>query len=618
MKRLIFFAVLCITVLISASCQSAGKQTYSIEGKDSLYVGEVSNSIVVSNLSKTIPPESITWDSSHKDIATVSYGGVINALSEGITEISATFEDNGKVVKVSRSIKTEVFDTDSNRAPLLGYTIIGNPSISLGDTERFTVFHGEDMPAIVGSITWSSGNPDILSIGKTSGIATAQRLSSSVVITAKVQDIYDNMYIIEYPVQVISPAGYKILGDDTLYAGQRAKLEIGSNSNDLSDIISIHWSSDNEAAVSIQEDTGLIDVYKGSGEVSISALVDTTFGTIVLERDFKLQNGAFILEYDLSSSSTVKLPFSKFRIIEQGKQQEFVLLDHSFTIDWGDGAVVPIDTQQNGYNKADFIHDYSSFPDNRVTVMVYGSSMEIDPAGSFGNSLVDVKNWGNSKIINECTEPHQITLFHEASLRAFSAKDGPYLKGCMDGLFRGQDLFYGDLSSWDVSDVTSMNDMFLGASNFDGNLGGWDTSSVATFDRMFKDATSFQGVGLDMWETHKATSMDSMFASATSFNANLREWDVRSVRNFNGMFLDAENFAGYGLGEWQVNAFAKYNSMFEGVSSLQESLSNWELLSLPSSPVANISMFKGSGLLDTKDHPNGCTSACGVEHIENL
>ncbi len=618
MKKLICLTILYIAIFISVGCESAGSQTYSIEGKDSLYVGEVSNSIVVSNLSKTIPPENVTWDSSHKDIATVSYGGVINGLSEGITEISATFEDQGRVVKISRSIKTLTLDTDVHRAPLFGYTIMGNANIALGETSRFTIFHGDDLPAIVDSITWSSSNSDILSIGATSGIAKALRLSPSVIITAEIHDIYDNMYTIEYSVGVTPAVEYEILGLDTLHKGQRVRLEIGTESGDLSDILSVHWSSDNESAASIHEDTGLVTVHQGNGRVSISALIDTATGAIVIERVFSLQNGALVLEYDLSISSTVKLPFSKFRIIEQGKQQEFAVLTHLFTIDWGDGTVVPIDTQQNGYNKMAFIHDYSSFPENRVTVLVYGSSMEIDSAGSFGNSLVDVKNWGNSKIINECTDPHQITLFHEASLKTFSAKDGPSLKGCMDGLFRGQDLFSGDLSSWDMSAVTSMNDMFAGAENFNGNLEAWDTSSVIKFDRMFLNAFSFEGSGVDKWKTSKATSMGSMFSNATHFNEDLSGWDVRSVRDFTNMFLHAKNFVGTGLGDWQVNAFAKYNSMFEGALSLQESFARWELLAFPASPVANISMFKGSGLQNTGYHPKGCTSACGVEHIENM
>ncbi len=616
MKKLLWLVALCVAILVSVSCKPAGKNTYTIEGKNSLYVGEVSNSIVVSNSSTTIPAEHITWDSSHTDVATVSYGGVINALSEGVTEISATFEDKGRVVTISKSLKTITLDTDFSRAPLFGYHVMGSASIALGATERFTVFHGDDVPAIVDSINWSSSDPSTLSIGATSGVATAIRLSSSVLISADIHDIYDNVYTIEYPVEVRSSAGYTIIGAGTLHKGQQIQLVLGSESGDLSEVLAVHWSSDNESAVTIQEDTGLMRIQQGSGSVSVSALIDTTAGAMVIDREFYLQDGAFILEYDLSESKSVELPFSKFRIIEQGNVEEFVLLDHSFTIDWGDGEETFIDTPQYGYRRDDFVHDFSSFSADRVRVLIYGDFIEVDHNGSFGKYLVDVKNWGNAAIVNDCADSHHVTLFHETSLKTFSAEDSPYLQGCMDGLFYGQSLFYGNLSSWDVSAVTSMNDMFAGARNFDGNLGSWDTSKVSSFNSMFQDAFSFQGVGLDRWKTSKATSMASMFTNASSLHADLRSWDVRSVRNFTSMFAGAKNFEGSGLGEWKVNAFAKYDNMFEGALKLQESLASWELLALPTIPVANVSMFKESGLRNPQDHPRGCTSACGVDHEE--
>jgi len=48
----------------------------------------------------------------------------------------------------------------------------------------------------------------------------------------------------------------------------------------------------------------------------------------------------------------------------------------------------------------------------------------------------------------------------------------------MSGMFYEATEFNGDVSVWDVSSVTTMNQMFLGATKFNGDLSDWDVSSV--------------------------------------------------------------------------------------------------------------------------------------------
>ena len=48
----------------------------------------------------------------------------------------------------------------------------------------------------------------------------------------------------------------------------------------------------------------------------------------------------------------------------------------------------------------------------------------------------------------------------------------------MENLFNDSS-FNGDISSWDVSNVTNMGQMFSG-SQFNGDISNWDVSNVAT------------------------------------------------------------------------------------------------------------------------------------------
>ena len=71
--------------------------------------------------------------------------------------------------------------------------------------------------------------------------------------------------------------------------------------------------------------------------------------------------------------------------------------------------------------------------------------------------------------------------------------------------------FNQDLSSWDVSNVTSMQYMFYNAHDFNQDLSAWDVSNV--------------------------TSMQYMFYNAHDFNQDLSTWDVSNVTYMYGMFV---------------------------------------------------------------------------------
>ena len=79
---------------------------------------------------------------------------------------------------------------------------------------------------------------------------------------------------------------------------------------------------------------------------------------------------------------------------------------------------------------------------------------------------------------------------------------------------------YGEISTWDVSNVTSMWRMFADASSFNQPLNEWNVSKVKTMVRMFEGA-SFFNQPLNNWNVSNVKIMYRMFENATSFNQPL-------------------------------------------------------------------------------------------------
>ena len=100
---------------------------------------------------------------------------------------------------------------------------------------------------------------------------------------------------------------------------------------------------------------------------------------------------------------------------------------------------------------------------------------------------------------------------------------------------------YGNISTWDVSQVTDMSDLFRDKTDFNDDISNWDVSSVTSINFMFWNATSFnQDIGA--WDVSKVTSMEGMFAIAYSFNGDISTWDTSSVTNMRILFYNARSF----------------------------------------------------------------------------
>ncbi|SFZ74804.1 surface protein [Lactococcus chungangensis CAU 28 = DSM 22330] len=165
-----------------------------------------------------------------------------------------------------------------------------------------------------------------------------------------------------------------------------------------------------------------------------------------------------------------------------------------------------------------------------------------------------------------------------------------------------------DGTSWDVSKVTNMSNMFDGATRLvDIDTTDWDTVALTSTYKMFAGTQSLNTVtGISTWDVSNVTSMQEMFARGgyyTNINSGVKTldistWDVSKVTNMVEMFGYANQLT-YLLTDPSFepgvsNTGTNMSRMFVGTSNLDnvEGLTYWN-----TSNVTNMSqMFMDSGI----------------------
>lgn len=87
--------------------------------------------------------------------------------------------------------------------------------------------------------------------------------------------------------------------------------------------------------------------------------------------------------------------------------------------------------------------------------------------------------------------------------------------------------FNGDISKWNVSNVTDMSRMFSG-SEFNGDISKWDVSNVTDMRAMF-ECSKFDG-DISNWNVSNVTNMNYMFSKGC-FKGDISKWDISKLKN---------------------------------------------------------------------------------------
>ncbi len=166
----------------------------------------------------------------------------------------------------------------------------------------------------------------------------------------------------------------------------------------------------------------------------------------------------------------------------------------------------------------------------------------------------------------------------------------------MQGVFFERDKLNGNLniSGWDTSNVTNMNQMFWECNVLDGlDISDWDTSNVTDMSSMFGRSSALTSLDVSSWDTSRVTDMRSMFDDVSALTSlDVSSWDTSSVTNMSNMFRFASKLTSLNIAGWDTSSVTDMSSMFHGMSALVriEGLNN-----LNTSSVTTMdSMFNGT------------------------
>ena len=102
---------------------------------------------------------------------------------------------------------------------------------------------------------------------------------------------------------------------------------------------------------------------------------------------------------------------------------------------------------------------------------------------------------------------------------------------------------YGDINTWNVSNITDMSFLFTCCMDFNDNINNWDVSNVTYMNYMFFGCKKFNQP-LNNWDVSNVQNMTDMFNECEEFNQQLNNWDVSNVRDMRYMFFNVQNMNG--------------------------------------------------------------------------
>ena len=238
-------------------------------------------------------------------------------------------------------------------------------------------------------------------------------------------------------------------------------------------------------------------------------------------------------------------------------------------------------------DSSQFVYDANSNGGCVVTnnPLDYENPTDFNQDNSYHFTLVATQNYsGGSWVVEKSIE---LVVANSTSDDQFNPTTKAELQTAVDTWIADESsalTTYGDINTWDVSNITDMSDLFKTSNpelttTFNSDISNWDTSNVTNMSSMFKNVTSINSTfnqDISNWNTDKVENMQDMFYQAHSFNQDISGWNVSNVTNMSGMFYYAESF-NQDISGWNVSNVHNMGNMFSYATSFNKPIGNWNV-----------------------------------------
>ena len=163
------------------------------------------------------------------------------------------------------------------------------------------------------------------------------------------------------------------------------------------------------------------------------------------------------------------------------------------------------------------------------------------------------------------------------------------------------------LNSWKTGKVSTLYRTFYSAVAMNGDISTWIVNQVTTMENTFDGASKFVGTGLS-WNTFNLATLRYTFSKATAFNSDLSKWHVAKVKTMENTFSGASKFVGTGLNSWNTGSLTRLDFTFRNAVAMNGDISTWNVRQVTTLQ----SMFEGASKFEGKGLASWFTQNTGV------
>ena len=137
-----------------------------------------------------------------------------------------------------------------------------------------------------------------------------------------------------------------------------------------------------------------------------------------------------------------------------------------------------------------------------------------------------------------------------------------------------------DLTDIDISELDNLSSIFCGLKLEVVDISGWDVSNVTTMEDMFSQCTKLKKIiGIENLDVSKLKNANSMFYMCENLvELDLTNWNPKLLQKTRYMFYGCSNLKIIkNIENWQLPNINDVSYMFYDCAKLDVDLSNWDL-----------------------------------------